>query len=115
MAYADRVKFATATTGTGSITVGAASSGFQLPAAAGIVDGQDVRYVIEDGTAWETGRAVASSTSTVFSRALESSSTGSLLSLSGTATMYFTLNAALLKDVAISGTMLQASISNYAL
>lgn len=103
MAFLDRVKFATATTGTGSVTVGAASSGFQLPATAGMLDGDFARYVIEDGTAWETGIAIASSTATVLSRTLEGSSTGSLISLSGSATMYFTVTAARMRSLATVG------------
>ncbi len=110
MAYFDRVKFATATAGTGSITVGAASSGFRTPATAGMTDGQDARYAIEDGTAWETGTTVASSTATVLSRTLEASSTGSLIVLSGSATMYFTPTAGQFNHFTPRGVMLLNSI-----
>lgn len=110
MAYFDRVKFTTTTTGTGNITVNSASSGFQTPAGAGMVDGDDARYAIEDGTAWETGKALASSTATVFARTMEKSSTGSLISLSGSATMYFTPTAAQMTAIAERGAMLAASI-----
>lgn len=110
MAYFDRVKFTTATTGTGDITVGSASSGFKTPAGAGMVDGNDARYAIEDGTAWETGKAVASSTATVFARTLEASSTGSLINLSGSATMFFTPTAKLMDSIAVRGAMLAVSI-----
>lgn len=112
MAIRNRVKFTTATTGTGAVTVGAASSGFQLPATAGAFDGEQFRYTIEDGTAWETGKAVASSTATVLSRELEESSTGSLLNLSGSAIMYLTPNAAQFAQIAHRGKMLAVSIGN---
>lgn len=85
----DRVQFATATGDTGSLAVGAATPGFQTPTQAGAKDGDEVRYVITDGTAWEIGRGILSSTQTVLSRALTSSSTGSLLALSGNAKVSF--------------------------
>lgn len=81
----DRVKFTTATTGTGTITVGSASSGYQTPAGASIADGTTVNYVIEDGTAWEVGYGVYTVSGTTLTRVLISSSTGSLLNLSGSA------------------------------
>jgi len=84
----NRAKVATATTGTGTITLGAAESGYQTFASAGVVDTDVVRYVIEDGTAWEIGSG-AYSTGTL-TRVLDESSTGSLLNLSGSAIVYVT-------------------------
>lgn len=110
MANFNRVKFTTATTGTSNITVGSAVSSFQTPAGAGMVDGQDARYAIEDGTAWETGTVIASSTATVLARTLEASSTGSLISLSGSATMYFTPTAKQLDALPARGAILALSV-----
>jgi hypothetical protein len=86
---ANRVKQATATTGTGTITLGAASSGFQTAAsAANLADGDTVPYFIENGTAWEHGAGVLGSTRTTLTRVLRESSTGALLNLAGTSTVF---------------------------
>ena len=101
MKLANRAKMTTSTTGTGSVTLGVASLGYQTFTAAGVVNGDEIRYVIEDGVNWEIGTGVFNSG--VMSRTLVESSTGSLLNLSGSATVLLSITA---DDFATAGDML---------
>jgi hypothetical protein len=83
---ANLVGFTTATTGTGTVTVGSALTGLRTPASdSTLADGDTVAFFIKDGTAWEHSTGVLGSTKTTLTRVLRASSTGSLLSLSGSA------------------------------
>ena len=91
----NRAKVETATTGTGgTITLGSAVDGFQGFAAAGVNDGDTVRYTIEDGAAWEIGSGVFDQTAGTMTRVVsESSNAGSAINLSGTAQVFLTVLA----------------------
>lgn len=104
----NRAGVVTATSGTGTITLGAAiaagaafnSASWQTFAAAGVANGDSVRYLILDSNgAWEYGLGTYTSAGTALIRSTgamdgtvpgQKSSTGSLISLTGTAQVFIT-------------------------
>ncbi len=94
--YVDRAMMTTATTGTGTITLGSAVPGYQSFATAGLTTGQTVRYCIQDvSNTWEIGIGTYTTSGTTLTRgATESSNSGSAISLSGSATVFITIGAA---------------------
>lgn len=91
----NRAKMSTSTTGTGTITLGSALSGYQTFAQAGITNGQTVRYAIEDGTNFEIGSGVFTSSGTTLTRNVtESSNSDSAINLSGSGEVFITASAA---------------------
>jgi hypothetical protein len=89
----DRVGMTTSTTGTGTVTLGSAitdaTNGDLVSfATAGAANGDVVKYTIVDGNAWEIGTGTYTSSGTTLSRTLVKSSSGSLLTLSGSAKVY---------------------------
>ena len=87
----NRAKMNTSTSGTGTLTLTTADTGYQTFAAAGVSDGDVVTYVIEEGTNWEIGTGTYSSSGTSLTRTpSESSGGGSAISLSGGAKVFIT-------------------------
>lgn len=100
--YKTRVKYTTSTTGTGTITLGSAATQYQALAAGD--NGKIVPYVIEDGggSAWEEGWGVYTHSGTTLTRNLVSSSSGSLISLSGTSTVMLSPGQAFFADQVVN-------------
>ena len=103
-AYGNRVSFTTPTTGTGTISIGAAMAGFQLPDSGHVTSGSTVGYTITDGANWEVGTGVYTTGSppTLTRANVEDSSSGAhvLQNLSGTATVSFIMTSALYSALA---------------
>ena len=89
----DRVQETTTTTGTGTVTLAGAVTGFQTFAAIG--DGNTCYYAITSGTDWEVGLGTYTASGTTLSRdtILESSNSGSAITLSGTSNVFVTYPA----------------------
>lgn len=91
----NRAKVTTPTIGTGTLTLGPAVDGFQSFTAAGVINGDIVRYVIEDGDAWEIGTGSYAAAGPGLTRApSESSLGGDPIALTGSATVFITATAA---------------------
>ena len=86
---------ATSTTGTGTITLGSAVTGFLSFSAAAVQNGDVVTYAIEDGTNREIGRGTYTASGTMLSRdtVLASTNGGAKISLSGNAQVFITAAA----------------------
>lgn len=84
-------RMSTATTGTGTITLGSAVAGFLSFADAGVENGSTVTYGIRDGTSSEIGRGVYTSSGTTLTRTvLKSTNSDSAINLSGSAQVFIT-------------------------
>ena len=107
----NRAKMTTATTGTGTITLGSAVDGFQTFTAAGVADGDTVRYCIEDGTSsFELGSGVYTASGTTLTRVVsESSNSNNAISLSGDAIVFITAIAADIQPTTFTTTVFTAT------
>ena len=100
----DRVKETTTTTGTGTVTLAGAEDGFQSFSVIG--DASTTYYAIVSGNNWEVGLGTYTSSGTTLSRTtiLESSNSGSAITLSGTSDVFCTYPAE--KAVTLNGTVI---------
>jgi hypothetical protein len=107
----NRAKMTTATTGTGTITLGSAVDGFQTFTAAGVSNGETVRYCIEDGTSnFELGSGVFTASGTTLTRVVsESSNSNNAINLSGDAIVFITAIAADLQPTTFTTTVFTAT------
>lgn len=106
----NRAKMSTSTTGTGTITLGSAETGYQSFADAGVANGDVVRYVIEDGDNWEIGSGTYTATGTTLTRTVdESSNSDAALNLTGSAVVFITAAA---DDVATELNDLSDAVGN---
>jgi hypothetical protein len=95
LVLADRVQETTTTTGTGTVTLAGAVSGYQTFAAVG--NGNSTYYTIAGGAEWEVGIGTYTSSGTTLSRTtvISSSNSGSLVNFSaGTKNVFVTYPAA---------------------
>lgn len=95
-------RMTTATTGTGTITLGSAATSYLSFADAGVQNGETVTYAIVDGSNREIGRGVYTSSGTTLTRAtiLESTNSNNAINLSGSAEVFITAAA---EDIANVG------------
>lgn len=103
--FYDRAWVATATAGTGTLTLGAAVTGYYTFAEAGVQNAETVSYVIEDGDDFEYGIGVYTSAGTTLTRGTVTGSKiagvagTSKINLSGNARVFITARMADLLSV----------------
>ena len=105
----NRVYAAIATTGTGTITFGAAvANNFLTPAEAGVTDGDLVTYTLTEGLDFEVGigtiggSGTTMSRDTVFNSKISGTAGTTKLTLAGAARLFFDLNANGVTDAMMS-------------
>lgn len=106
MRYLDRVQETTTTTGTGTVTLAGAVSGYQTFTAA-FATGDQVTYAIVGGTEWEVGIGTLATSSTLTRDTVyESSNADALVNFSaGTKNVWCNLPAANVFDVGMAFAM----------
>jgi hypothetical protein len=106
-------RMTTATTGTGTITLGSAVSGYLSFASTGVTDGETVAYSIGDGASSEVGYGVYTAAGTTLTRnVVNSTNSNTAINLSGSAQVYITPSA---RDVGKWTNRRIAKTANYTL
>ena len=115
MAFYDLVKVNTATTGTGTLTLGSAVSGFLSFSTAAVVDGSTVSYGILDGADSETGHGVYTASGPTLTRVVSTSTNANAaISLSGAAVVFLTLVGSDIGPGGTANALLQQDANGYA-
>jgi hypothetical protein len=84
-------RMTTATTGTGTITLGSAVSGYLTFAGAGVANGETVTYAIKDGANSEIGEGVYTTSGATLTRTvIKSTNSDTAINLSGAAEVFIT-------------------------
>lgn len=108
-------RMTTATTGTGTITLGAAVSGYLTFAQAGVANGDVIDYAIKDGGNSEHGTGTYTASGTTLTRTVTKSTNGNAaINLSGTAEVFISPRAETLNDGSLltTGTVADARLSS---
>lgn len=109
----NRARMTVTSTGTGTLTLGSAVTGFQTFASAGVANSDVVSYVIEDGANWEVGTGTYTSSGTTLSRTVSASSnSNTAISVTTNAQVYITALAADILNPANLGTGVQTALGN---
>jgi hypothetical protein len=112
LVLADRVQVTTSTTGTGTLTLGSAVTGFQDFAVIG--NGNTTYYTITNGAAWEVGIGTYTDSGTTLSRdtVLESSNAGAKVNFgAGTKFVFCTYPAEKSVDIETAQTLTNKTIN----
>lgn len=112
--YADRVWCNTASTGTGTVTLGTALAKYFTPVDLALADGDTYKYVIEQGNDVEEGSGVLGGSGTTLTRVVSKSKIAGVvgttpLTLAAGSTIYFTHFAADIETTFTSSTGLSAA------
>ena len=104
MAYSDRVACTSTSTGTGSLTLGAAETGYRAPSSVFSNGTSGLHFVITDGTDWEVSSCTLVDASTLSRDTVLSSSNGDALVsfAAGSKTIYHDVPASVLNDLMVN-------------
>ena len=113
LVYKDRVQETTTTTGTGTVTLAGAVTGYQTFTSV-CTDGQTVHYTIDDGAGnWEVGRGTFTHSGTTLSRDVvhSSSNAGALVNFAaGTKNVWLDQPANTYSDIALTAAFVMKAV-----
>lgn len=102
----NRARMTVTSTGTGTLSLGSAVTGYQSFSAAGVANSDVVSYTIEDGANWEIGTGTYTSSGTTLSRSVSASSnSNTAISVTTSAQVYITALSTDLPSIASGKTL----------